>query len=60
MLFRSLVAKLDADEAPDIVARYGIMGIPTLIYVKDGREVDRQVGMTSYGALKKKMERLLA
>jgi thioredoxin 1 len=57
---RALVAKLDADEAPDIVARYGIMGIPTLIYVKDGREVDRQVGMTSYGALKKKMERLLA
>jgi thioredoxin 1 len=56
---RALVAKLDADEAADIVARYGIMGIPTLIFFKDGQEVDRQVGLTGYGTLKKKMERLL-
>ncbi len=57
---RALVAKLDADEAPDILARYGIMGIPTLLYFKEGKELDRVVGMTGYGTLKKKMERLLA
>ena len=36
------------------------MGIPTLIYFKGGKEVDRQVGMTGYGTLKNKLERLLA
>ena len=57
---RAVIAKLNADEYPEIVQRYGIMGIPTLIYFKGGKEVDRQVGMTSYGTLKKKLERLLA
>lgn len=57
---RAVVAKLNADDYPDILGRYGIMGIPTLIYFKGGTEVDRVVGMTPYGKLKSKMERLLA
>ena len=56
---RAVVAKLNADDYPDILQRYGILGIPTLIYFKGGTEVDRQVGMTSYGTLKGKLERLL-
>ena len=57
---RALIAKLNADEFPDILQNFGIMGIPTLIYFKGGREVDRQVGMTSYSTLKSKLERQLA
>ena len=57
---RALVAKVDADEYPEILQNFGIMGIPTLIYFKGGREVDRQVGMTNYNALKSKLERQLA
>ena len=57
---RAVVAKLNADDYPDILGQYGIMGIPTLIYFKDGKEVDRVVGVAPYGALKSKMERLLA
>ena len=57
---RALVAKLNADEYPEILQSFGIMGIPTLIYFKGGREVDRQVGMTNYNALKSKLERQLA
>ncbi len=57
---RALVAKLNADDYPEILMRYGIMGIPTLIFFKDGQEVDRQVGMTSYNTLKSKLERALA
>ena len=56
---RALVTKVNADDYPDILSRYGIMGIPTLIYFKDGKEVDRVVGVTPYGALKGKLERLL-
>jgi thioredoxin 1 len=57
---RALVAKMNADEYPEILQSFGIMGIPTLIYFKGGREVDRQVGMTNYNALKSKLERQLA
>jgi thioredoxin 1 len=57
---RAVVAKLNADEYPEILQNFGIMGIPTLIYFKGGREVDRQVGMTGYNTLKSKLERQLA
>lgn len=57
---RALIAKLNADDFPDILMRYGIMGIPTLIFFKNGQEVDRQVGMTNYNTLKNKLERALA
>jgi len=57
---RAVIAKLNADDYPDILQNFGIMGIPTLIYFKGGREVDRQVGMTNYNTLKNKLERQLA
>jgi thioredoxin 1 len=57
---RALIAKVNADDYPEILQNFGIMGIPTLIYFKSGREVDRQVGMTSYNTLKNKLERQLA
>lgn len=56
---RAVVAKLNADEYPEILMRYGIMGIPTLIYFKGGKEVDRQIGYTGYNTLKIKMEKAL-
>jgi thioredoxin 1 len=56
---RALVAKLDADESPEILTRYGIMGIPTLIYFKGGKEASRVVGLTGYATLKGKLEKLL-
>ena len=56
---RALVAKLDADAYPEILMRYGIMGIPTLIYFKDGQEAGRVVGLAGYATLKSKLEKLL-
>jgi len=56
---RAVVAKLNVDENPNVPGRYGIMGIPTLLYFKDGKEVDRQVGVTGYPGLANKLEKLL-
>ena len=41
---RLAVAKLDADENPNTMQAYGVMGIPTLILFKDGEAVERIVG----------------
>jgi thioredoxin 1 len=57
---RAVIAKVNADEYPEILMNYGIMGIPTLIYFKDGKEVDRIVGLTQYSGLKKKLDNVLA
>jgi thioredoxin 2 len=39
-----LVAKLDTDREPELSARFGIRGIPTLILFRDGREASRSTG----------------
>jgi thioredoxin 1 len=56
---RAVVAKLDADAYPEILTRYGIMGIPTLIYFKGGKEASRVVGLTGYATLKSRLDKLL-
>jgi thioredoxin 1 len=38
------VGRLDADEFPEILQQYGIMGIPTLILFKGGEAVERITG----------------
>lgn len=42
---RALVAKVNVDEEPDLARRFGIMSIPTVIFLKDGQEVERKVGL---------------
>jgi len=49
---RLKVVKLNVDEAPDIAARFGVQGIPLLVLLQDGREVDRLVGAVPEPQLK--------
>jgi thioredoxin 2 len=44
-------AKVNSDDEPQISARFGIRGIPTLIAFKNGREVARQSGAMDSGTL---------
>jgi len=39
------IAKLDIDESLDIAKQFGVMSVPTMIIFKDGKEVDRLVGL---------------
>lgn len=41
---RVTFAKLDTDEAPRTAMSLGIHSIPTIIYFKDGKQVERLVG----------------
>ena len=42
---RVLVGKVDTDSEQELAMRYGIMSIPTVIFFKDGEEIDRKVGV---------------
>ena len=57
---RLTVAALDVDENPATAERYGVMGLPTLLFLSNGFEVDRVVGLVPYEDLKRQVERLLA
>lgn len=37
--------KVNADESGDLATSFGVRGIPTVIFFKDGQEVDRVVGL---------------
>lgn len=54
-----LVGKLDVDANKRTAARFGVQGIPTLLILKNGREVDRIVGVQSREAILKKLQPLI-
>jgi thioredoxin 1 len=41
---KALVVKCDVDSSPGVAARYGIRNIPTILFFKDGKIADKQVG----------------
>jgi thioredoxin 1 len=47
-----VIAKVDTDENPDWATRYGVQGIPTMLFVSNGKLVHRQVGALPEGILR--------
>jgi thioredoxin 1 len=39
------IGKVDVDENGDIATSHGVRGIPTIIFFKNGKEVDKVVGL---------------
>ena len=56
---RVKVMKVNVDDEPEIAGKYGIMSIPTLLFFKEGKVVDQQVGAVSKAAISSKLESLL-
>ncbi|HMK61583.1 MAG TPA: thioredoxin [Dissulfurispiraceae bacterium] len=54
------VGKLNTDENSEIASKFKIMGIPTIIFFKDGQKVDQIVGAVPKPQLKSKIDTLLA
>ena len=57
---RLKVVKLNVDEAPAIAARFDVQGIPLLVLLKDGQEIDRVVGAVPAPQLRAVLERHVA
>ena len=51
--------KLNTDENSEIASKYKIMGIPTVMFFKDGQKVDQIVGAVPKPQLKAKIDSLL-
>jgi len=55
---KAVVAALDVDEQREIAEKYNVSSMPTLLFFKDGKEVDRVIGLQSKDTLKEKLESL--
>lgn len=54
-----VIGKCDVEENEGITVQYGVRNIPTIVFLKNGELVDKQVGACSKDALKAKIEKLL-
>ena len=54
-----LVGKVNVDEEPALAAQFGVMSIPTVVFLKNGREFDRKVGVMPPDAFTSVLEKNL-
>lgn len=57
---RMNVYSVDIDKTPSIALKNGVMSVPTLILFKQGKPVERVVGMASERDLRKKIDAALS
>ena len=53
---RALVAKVDTDEEADLAEKFEVSTIPTLVFLKNGAEFDRKIGVTPEAALREVLD----
>lgn len=49
------IGKVNVDENPELSIKYGITSIPCILFIKDGKVVDKQVGLAPKAALERKI-----
>lgn len=42
---KAIVGKVNTDDEQELAVKYGILSIPTVIFFKDGVELDRKIGV---------------
>ncbi|MCD8352038.1 MAG: thioredoxin [Planctomycetaceae bacterium] len=56
---KALVAKVNVDEEGEAAGKYGVASIPTIVVLKDGKEVQRFVGLQQEPTLASALDSLL-
>jgi thioredoxin len=56
---KAIVGKCDIEENDDLTEKFGIMNVPTVVLLKDGKEVDRVVGLAMKNVYQEKLNALI-
>ncbi|MGA1978047.1 MAG: thioredoxin [Bacteroidales bacterium] len=56
---KAVVAKCDVDNSPKVSERFSIRNIPTVLFFKDGKIADKQIGAVPKNIFIKKLDALL-
>lgn len=53
------IGKVNVDHNQETAAKYGVRNIPTILFIKNGEVVDKQVGAVPKSVLENKLKALL-
>jgi thioredoxin 1 len=53
---KAVIGKLNVDDNPNIASSFGIRSIPTILFFKNGKVVDKQVGVVPKAELERKLK----
>ena len=53
---RAVIGKLDVDNNPNVAQQFGIRSLPTILFIKNGEVVGKQIGLTTKAKLEAAME----
>ena len=56
---QAVIGKLNIDDEPFVASRYRVLSIPTLMFFKDGKEVDRIVGAVDKTDIEEKLKKFM-
>ncbi|MCF0203078.1 MAG: thioredoxin [Bacteroidaceae bacterium] len=54
-----VIGKCDVEENEEAAAEFGIRNVPTLVFIKNGQEVDRMVGAAPKATIEERIKALL-
>lgn len=57
---RADVVKVNIDDEPELAGRFNVMSIPTLVFLRNGREVKRVTGAIPKGAFESTLEGIVS
>lgn len=56
---KAIIGKVDVDSNPETATKFGIRNIPTVLFIKNGQVVDKQVSACPKQVLVNKLEAIL-
>lgn len=56
---QAIIGKVNVDEEDELAMRFGIRNIPTILFIKDGQVVDKQIGAAPKNILEDKLKAIL-
>ncbi len=56
---QAIIGKCDIEEDEELPMRFGVRNIPTILFLKDGQVVDKQVGACPKAVLEEKLKAIL-
>jgi thioredoxin 1 len=55
-----VIAKVNTDENPEWAMKYGVQGIPTMLFISNGKVVHKQVGAMPEGMMRQVLDAFLS
>ena len=56
---KAVIGKVNVDNNPEVAGKFGIRNIPTVLFIKNGKMADKQVGLCPKQTLVNKLNALL-